>query len=470
MTDELAWMDATAIAECIDVGELDPETVIEFTLAQIDHLNSRVNAVVVSDGDQAMQRASACRGPLGGVPILIDDLTQVSGLPCSSGSRLWEGEVSVNDDHLVTRYRHAGLNVVGKSNVSELGIALTTESQFLGICANPWDLTRSPGGPTGGAAAAVASGMVPIAHATDSLGGLRISAASCGLVGLKPTRARTPLGPGNFAGWSGLTASHVVARTVRDAALCLDCTQGPAMGDPYQSPVMPMSAMASLEQPLGALRIAVDLRPMNNEKVSGTIRNGLATVSAELSGLGHEVNDRSVEYDRERLSGVLTTLVVSEVRNRVLGRCEQLGIDPTADLLERCTLSMVEVAAELTADVYVRALHEMYRSTLILERFFGESDIIMTPTTKTLPPVLGHLDTTVDADVYLDRAGEFSGFTSLYNLSGHPAMTLPLYWTDEGLPVGVQFVAPFGHEGRLLALAAQLESAIPWAHRRPTTV
>ncbi len=216
MSDEFAWMDASVLAERIDSGELGAHEVIEAALAQIGAMNSQLNAVAVTD---SFMESGQQQGRLGGVPMLIDDLTQTVGMPCSHGSRLWEGNIPIRDDYLVMRFRHAGAAIVVKSNVSELAIALTTEPQYLGACTNPWDTTRSPGG----AAAAVASGMVPLAQATDSLGGLGINAASCGLVGLKPTRARTPLGPDDLAEWPGLTAAHMVTRSVRDTALCLDC-------------------------------------------------------------------------------------------------------------------------------------------------------------------------------------------------------------------------------------------------------
>lgn len=212
---------------------------------------------------------------------------------------------------------------------------------------------------------------------------------------------------------------------------------------------MGVSAMSALEQPPSELRIVVELQPMNNDKISGPVRAGIDAVYRQLEELGDAIMVRSIDYDRQRLPEVLTTLVVSEVRNRLWGRSERTGIEISGSVLERCTLSMIEAGAAITGDLYARAMHEMYRNALTLERVFSDSDIVMTPTTKTLLPALGHLDTMVDSDVYLERASEFSCFTSLFNLSGHPAMTLTLHWTEDDIPVGIQFVAPFGLEDRL---------------------
>jgi amidase/6-aminohexanoate-cyclic-dimer hydrolase len=468
---EYADYDAIGLAGLMENGEISYLEVLDAAIARADALNPELNAIVTRLDDQAREHArEQAGGLLGGVPFLVKDLTYLKDQRCSFGSRLWQDFVPDHDAHIVTRYRQAGLNIFGKTNTPEVGLAATTESLLLGACHNPWDLTRTPGGSSGGAAAAVASGIVPAAHATDGGGSIRIPASCCGLVGLKPTRGRTPLGPDNAEGWGSMATGHAVTRTVRDSAALLDVSHGPAQGDPYFAPHFEGSYLKQHVLEPGTLRIAVDLHPINGGKVAAEVRTGVEKVVELCQELGHQVEEVELDYDRLALAQATGTLVISNVRNNVLTRCEELGVSPSLDCLEAYTLSLVQMGERITGDVYARSIHRIHQMTRWLERFLVGYDVILSPTLKTLPVPLGHLDANSDPDVYTQRFNEFWGFTNLYNATGHPAISLPLHWTRDDLPVGIQFAAGLGNELLLLRLAHQLETAASWHQRRPGIV
>jgi Asp-tRNA(Asn)/Glu-tRNA(Gln) amidotransferase A subunit family amidase len=373
-----------------------------------------------------------------------------------------------HDAEIVARYRRAGLAFLGKSNTPEVGLAATTESVFLGACRNPWDRSRTPGGSSGGAAAAVSAGIVPAAHATDGGGSIRIPASCCALVGLKPTRARTPMGPDLGEGWGSMAVGHVVSRSVRDSALLLDLTHGAATGDPYHPPHFDGSFVDAARQRLPRLRIAIDLESVSGGSVHDECLKGVADTAALLETLGHRVDACSVAYDREQLGLATGALVVANVANNVYSRAATLGLDVSRELVEQHTLRMAEAGRRIGADVYARSVNTIHATGRRLEHFFEDWDLILSPTLLQPPVPLGYMDTDdPDGETYAEHFNAFWGFTSLYNATGQPAISLPLHWTPEGLPVGMQFAAPFGAEARLLALAAELEEAKPWFDRRP---
>jgi Asp-tRNA(Asn)/Glu-tRNA(Gln) amidotransferase A subunit family amidase len=469
--DEYAAHDATGLAALIRNGEIAPTEATEAAIARAEAVNDRLNAIVTRTFDSALDTAADAHGALVGVPFLVKDLTYVAGVPCSHGSRLWDGFVPDHDAEIVSRYRRAGLAFIGKSNTPEVGLAATTESVRLGPCRNPWDLARTPGGSSGGAAAAVAAGIVPVAHATDGGGSIRIPASCCGLVGLKPTRARTPLGPDVGEGWGGMSAGHVVSRTVRDSALFLDLTHGPAEGDPYHAPYFGGSFLESSREPPPPLRVAIDLRPVSAGTVHEACIRGVDETAALLESLGHRVEERSPECDRTLLTQATNGLVIASMANTVNRRAEDIGITLSAEVVEHLTLRMLDWNRQLTADGYARCLNVIHATGRRLARFFDDWDVILSPVLLQPPVPLGYMNThdpdDHDGTTYGQRIGSFWGFTSPYNATGAPAISLPLHWTPEGLPVGMQFAAPFGAEVRLLQLATQLEQARPWAHRRP---
>lgn len=468
MINEYASLDALALRDLIDSGEVSAGEVVESAIGMAEQHNDTVNAIVTPMYQSAADLARApLSGPLAGVPFLVKDLTLVKDVRCSMGSRLWSDFVPDHDADIVSRYRQAGLLIMGKSNTPEVGLAATTESVFLGPCRNPWDLTRTTGGSSGGAAAAVAAGIVPVAHATDGGGSIRIPASCCGLVGLKPTRGRTPLGPDVGEGWGAMATGHVVSRTVRDTAALLDVTHGPALGDPYHPPYFGGSFLADMAVDPGRLRIAIDLRPINDSKVHPDCLAGVERVAAQCAALGHEVTEVPLEYDRDLVGRAASALVAVNVRHNILARAEALGVTPSLDLVEAATLRFVEWGGEVPADLYVRSLHTIHSATRVIERFLLDYDLILSPTLLCPPPPLGYMDTnSPDEATYAAHFNAFWGFTSLYNATGNPAISLPLHWTESGLPVGIQFAAGFGREVLLLQIARQLEEALPWRDQR----
>lgn len=466
--DDYSAEDAIGLADLIRRGEIGPAEAVAAAIDRAEAVNATLNAIVTPTFEAALATARSASGPLAGVPFLIKDLTYVAGVRCSYGSRLWDGFVPDHDADIVARYRRAGLAILGKSNTPEVGLAATTESVHLGACHNPWDRSRTPGGSSGGAAAAVAAGILPAAHATDGGGSIRIPASCCGLVGLKPTRARTPLGPDVGEGWGSMAVGHVVSRTVRDSAALLDLTHGPARGDPYHAPYFSGSFLDASRQPPAPLKIAIDLAPVSFGAVHEECRRGVRETAKLLESLGHHVVEQSPEFDRASFTMATGTLVVANVANNVFARAEALGVAVTPDVVEWHTFRMAEAGRQVSAELYAKSMNVIHATGRQLERFFEDWDLILSPVLLQPPVPLGYLDTNdPDGDTYGAHFNAFWGFTSLYNASGQPAVSLPLHWTPEGLPVGMQFAAPFGAEARLLQLATQLEEARPWFDRRP---
>jgi amidase len=467
--DEYLKQDATALAELVRTGAVSAREVVEAAISRSETVNPRINAVVTPMFEAAhAQIRTGVSGALGGVPFLIKDLNFVKGVRCSFGSRLWSDFVPDHDAEIVTRYRKAGLVLLGKSNTPEVGLAATTESVFLGPCHNPWDLRRTAGGSSGGAAAAVAAGIVPVAHATDGGGSIRIPASCCGLVGLKPTRGRTPLGPDVGEGWGGMAVGHIVSRSVRDTTLMLDLTHGPAKGDPYHAPAFSGSFLDGLARDPGPMRVAVDLLPVSGGPVHEECRAAVGHTATLLESLGHHVETASPNFDRNLFMRATDTIVLANVANNIYARAERLGVKAGPENVEQLTLRLTQIGRTITADLYARAILHIHAIGRVMETFFDSYDLILSPTLLRPPVPLGFLDTnSEDGETYGERFRSFWGFTSLYNATGEPAISLPLHWSEDGLPIGVQLAAPFGDEARLLKVAAQIERAVGGFNRRP---
>jgi amidase len=461
--------DATVLAGLVRNGAVSAREVTEAAIARAESVNPKINAVVTPMYDAARsQAASPILGALAGVPFLVKDLNYVKGVRSSSGSRLWADFVPDHDAEIVTRYRKAGLVLLGKSNTPEVGLAATTESVLLGPCRNPWDLSRTAGGSSGGAAAAVAAGIVPAAHATDGGGSIRIPASCCGLVGLKPTRARTPLGPDVGEGWGGMAVGHVVSRSVRDSALLLDLTHGPAKGDPYHAPAFTGSFLDSLSKDPRPLRVAIDLEPVSGGAIHEECHAAVRGAAALLESLGHKVEMASPKYDRTAFVRATDTLVLANVANNIYARANKIGVTPNPENVEHLTLRLAQIGRTLSADLYAGAINHVHAVGRFMETFFESVDLILSPTLLQPPVPLGFLNTnSEDGETYGQRFRSFWGFTSLYNATGQPAISLPLHWSADGLPVGVQLAAPFGDEARLLQVSAQIERAVGGFKRRP---
>jgi Asp-tRNA(Asn)/Glu-tRNA(Gln) amidotransferase A subunit family amidase len=387
----------------------------------------------------------------------------------SNGSRLWEGYVSPVDFTYTQRCRDAGLVIFGKSNTPEMGISWTTEPVANGPTRNPWNPEHSAGGSSGGAAAAVAAGIVPLAHATDGGGSIRIPAAQCGLFGLKPTRARNPIGPLVGEGWSGLATAHVVSRSVRDSAAMLDATSGPAPGDPYAAPLPVRPYLDEVGADPGRLRVALhttglDGRPLDPENVRA------ATEAAHLlRELGHEIDEAMPELDIPALTRAFRVIIAGNLWAVVAMRYGALAREPDGEGLERATWEWAQEGRTCTAADYAVSLMAIHAAGRRLAAFFERYDVMLSTTMRRPPMKLGALrQDALGLDDYFEALMVDMPVTPLFNATGCPAMSLPLHWTAGGLPVGIHVGAAFGREDLLIRLASQIEQAKPWFARIPT--
>lgn len=469
--------DGLALAAAIARGETSPEEQLEEAIRRIDAVNGEINAVIQPLYDDARARIAAGlpEGPFRGVPILLKDLdASLEGAPFHCGTRFLK-ELGYRADHsafFIEKLLAAGFVPVGKTNTPEFGLAVTTEPLSYGPSRNPWNPAHSTGGSSGGSAAAVASGMVPIAHASDGGGSIRIPASECGLVGLKPSRGRVSLGPDYGSYWQGLVINHVVTRSVRDCASVLDCVSGPMPGDPYVAPPPARSFMAEVGSDPGALRIGLmSVAPGRNQPVDPECAAAVEAAGSTLAALGHRVatsHPAALDEVEER-NAHFTTIVVSwtaaalEEWEAITGKSiPEGGIEPL-------TATLATVGQTVTATQYVAATKWMERFARRMAAWWEDDfDVLVTPMLGTPPPELGVL-VSPDGDLgpVVETLDRVAPFASSFNITGQPAVSLPLHWTDSGLPVGVQFVAKLGREDVLLRLAAQLEEAMPWQHRRP---
>ena len=463
--------DAVALADLVRRGDASASELVEHALAAMDALDGELNAVVnvMADEARAAVAAPLPEGPFTGVPFLLKDLVvSYAGVPTSSGSRLLDGWTRDYDSEILVRWKRAGLVVIGKTNTPELGSNGSTEPVAYGASCNPWNLGHSTGGSSGGSAAAVAAGIVPAAHASDGGGSIRGPASNCGVVGLKPTRGRNPLGPDAGEMWNGLVAEHVVSRTVRDTALILDCTAGADVGDPYVAPPPARPFIEEVGVDPGRLRVGFSPGTPPGKVARPESIAAMEGAATLLEGLGHEVEPAEPGYDRERLLEIFMTLFAAHSAPTIEALAAAVGRTPGPDNLERNNLYLMERGRSLSASDLLRALYDINGITRAFARFFEDYDIWLTPTTATPPPPLGHLDANMaDSEVFFDRLWTYNTAQSIYNVSGHPAISVPLHWTDDGLPIGIQLGARSGGEDVLLRLASQLEQAQPWVGRHP---
>ncbi len=470
--DPFAPLDALAQAELVRRKQATPLELVDAAIARIERLNPRLNAVISTRFEQARARARGPLppGPFRGVPFLLQDLLAAqAGVPLTAGSRFLKDFVPPRDSELVARYQRAGLVVLGRTNLSELGILPTAEPRLYGATRNPWNVEVSPGGSSGGAAAAVASGMVPFAHAVDGGGSLRIPASCCGLFGLKPTRGRLPMGPEVGDVMHGLVGEHALTRTVRDSAALLDATEGPDVGAPYAAPPKARPFLQEVSTPPGSLRIAVATRPSTGTSVHPECLAAVESTTRLLGELGHTVVEGSLQVPEEEPLGQAFIVVWSAGVVHALDEWARLtGREPTEEDVEPLTWALYELGRSQSVSRYLQAHAALQRAARAFSAKWEDVDVWLTPTLAEPPPPLGAFEPPrVEPLEPLFRATLFCPFTPLANITGQPAMSVPLYWTREGLPVGVQCIGRFGDEATLLRLAGQLESALPWSGRRP---
>jgi amidase len=466
--------DGLGLAGLVRGGEVKAEEMLEAAIERVDALNPALNAVVTRLYDQARAALAAGlpAGPFTGVPYALKDLGALyTGAVTSYGSRLFAGAVADHDSEYTVRLKRAGLVILAKTNTPEMGLAPSTEPRLFGPTRNPWNRAHSAGGSSGGSAAAVAGGMLPMAHATDGGGSIRIPASCCGLFGLKPTRARNPMGPDAGEGWGGASVGHAVTRSVRDSAALLDVTAGPDVGDPYWAPPPAGPFLDEVGRPPGRLRIALATASWNGALVDPECAAAATDAARLCESLGHHVEEARPDYNHEALAQATRIIIGANVRAALDVGAKARGRAVEAGDVERVTWEFAALGASHTAADYARSIGVVHRTGRAVARFFTRHDIVLSPTMCRPPFPLGVLDmSSADADAYLAAVLASIGFTSLFNSSGNPAMSVPLAWSRSGLPIGIQFAAPFGGEALLFRLAGQLEAARPWAARRPTNL
>ena len=469
--EEYTSYDGLGLADLVRRRQIHPRELADAALAAIEAVNPTVNAVVAvlhSLIDQTVGQ-SPPDGPFVGVPFLAKDfLIFYAGIPTNAASRLFVGDVRNRDSEIVRRFKRAGLITVGKSSTSELAISAVAESVLHGPTRNPWNIELSPGGSSGGSAAAVASGIVPIAHANDAGGSIRIPAACTGLVGLKPSRGRNPLGPEHGDVWLGLVAEHVMTRSVRDSAAMLDATAGPDVGAPYFAPPPPRPFLEEVSLPPGRLRIACNHVSPTGEPVAADCRRAVLEVAELLESLGHDVAYAAPDYDVGAYSDAFLAIMAPHCAAHIEAGAARLHRTPGPDTLERINLWLLEKGRSYSATDLVRARDVLNRVTRQVGAFFQDYDVLLTPALASMPPSIGHLNgDMVDPETVWARTRSFAPFCHIFNGTGQPAISLPATRTAGGLPVGVQIVGRYAEEALLFRLAGQLETARPWSSLRP---
>lgn len=467
---EYTSYDAVGLAQLIANGEVKPEEVQRAAVKAINAVNGSLSAVIeMWEGE-----THHAQGQLGGVPMLVKDLgISVKNRRNQLGSRLAADQVSAHDSHLTQKMRESGLVLLGRTTTPELAASTTTEPQFNGGTRNPWNTDYSAGGSSGGSAVAVASGMVPAAHATDGGGSIRIPASANGLFGLKPSRGRISMGPDVDEVWSGLAVHGFVSRTVRDNAALLDAVQGNSSGDPFVIAPPSQRLISCVNADPGTLRIGVMTDPLNGQRSAPEVVRVLEQTVAHLISLGHQVEEVTPDIG-------LSWDAFVEMNARYWASNTAAWIDALASatnstvgpaLLEPSNLALWRLGHELTAIELVGAMHMRNTVTQKMGQFYQRYDMLLTPTLPNLPEVLGHYNrhqADLDGRGWMHHVFDHSPFTALANVCGTPAMSVPLGFSDShNLPMGMQFFAAFNQEPALVKLAGQLERAFPWHNRRP---
>ena len=471
MSDEIAKLDATGQAELVRRGDAKPVELVQAAIDRIERLDPKLNAVIHRNFERALAEARGALpdGPFRGVPFLLKDIGagNLAGDPIHSGTRFLKdaGYCARTTSHLVKKFQAAGLVIVGRTNVPELGAWSTTEPAAYGPTRNPWNPAHSSGGSSGGAAAATAAGIVPFAHGSDGGGSIRNPSSQCGLVGLKPSRGRVSLGPDSGEVWAGMVFEFAVTRSVRDAAALLDCVHGAMPGDPYSAPVPARPFRDEVGAAPGKLRIGViDEFP---DTVHADCREAVASAGRILERLGHSVEASYPRRMLEPMDNAINVVAAWQART-VESLGEQIGRQIHAEDMDSDNWAVTEMGKAVSASKYLAAL-EGYNSFSreLASWWAGGFDILITPTITRPSPKIGELvpDPSKPLDAFI-RSANLLIFCAPFNITGQPAISLPLHWNKEGLPIGVQLVAASGREDILIRLAAQLESECKWSNRR----
>jgi amidase len=460
--DLFATHDGLAVADLIRARKLSAKEVLEGTVANLQRLNASLNAITDFYDDSP----PASDGPFHGVPYLIKQLmADCAGCPTTLGSRFFaETPVATADSAAVARMRKAGLVIVGRTNTSEFGLAPTTEPAFGGATVNPWRADLSPGGSSGGSAAIVAARGLPMAHATDGGGSIRIPASLCGLFGLKPSRGRISLAPIGET-LAGAGAQHCVSISVRDSAALLDAVAGGEPGDPYRAPPPAGTFLDATMRTPSRLRVAFLRKPVGEAALDPVLVQAIERTAKLLEELGHRVEEAAPSYDAATLDAAFWRVMCANTWTNIQLRAA--GRVPGPDDLEPVTRLFAERGRAVTADEYIRSVQTFHRTGRQLGAFFENYDVLLSTTIARTSLPLGTVRMDGSAEQFERAVAPMTAFTAVCNATGVPAMSVPLEWTDDGLPIGMHFVARFGAEEMLYALAAQLEQARPWRNRRP---
>ncbi len=490
--DDFSQHDALSLAALVREKQVSPRDLVTASIRRIENLNPRLNAVVHTMFEAALDQADSpiSNGPFAGVPFMLKDLLSwYAGEPTSSGSRLFKGWIPPHDTEMVARYRRAGVIVVGKTNTPEFGLTPYTEPELFGPARNPWDPNLSTGGSSGGSAAAVASGMVPWAGGGDGGGSIRIPASCCGIFGLKPTRGRTPTGPTRGELWQGAAIEHCLTRSVRDSAAMLDAVAGPDAGAPYFATPPTRPFLDEVTTPPGKLRIAFTASPLLGHTVHKDCEAALADAVQLLESLGHELVEAAPPVDRERFNRSFLTVVAGELHAELVEAAALLGKSVSRSDVEYTTWALHLLGGSLSAGTFAEAEHYLRKASRPIGRFFEDFDALVTPTMAVPPFPIGALQPPPGERVLLKLLGALRAgnvlklmgaiersadnifdaipYAPLFNITGQPAMSVPLYWSPSNLPIGIQVVGRYGDEATLFRLAGQLEKARPWRDRHP---
>jgi amidase len=464
---ELAFRPATEQAHLIRRRQLSPVEAVTTYLERIEKFDPTLNAYVTVVGEQALEQARRAEEAVGrggdlppflGVPIAIKDLTETAGIRTTFGSKAYSDYVPDIDAASVRRIKEAGFIILGKTNAPEFGTFPQTESEQNGIARNPWNTDHTPGGSSGGAGAALAAGLCPVAHGSDGGGSIRIPSSYCGLFGLKPARGRISSGPRFGEGWNGMSTQGPITRTVTDAAALLDVMAGYETGDPYWAPPPPRPFADEVGADPGPLRIAFITEAPTGVPTEPEVEGAVKDAASLLESLGHSVEEGAPDW-------VDPSITANFVAVLQAGFSHHIGVD--FDLFEPANRLAAEQATQVTSLDYVSAVTGLHAFTRRVVAFWSDYDLLLTPTVPMTPPPVGWIFEEEDPFGQLARAGLVVPFTAPANITGQPAASLPLAWSESGLPIGVQLIGRPADEATLLRVSAQIEEARPWADRRP---
>jgi len=463
--------DGLGLAALVAKGEVTPAELVEAAIERIERHNPALNAVVYKGYDDARAAAKGPLpdGPFKGVPFLIKDLAMpVAGWPRTSGSKFARHIVDSEDGGLTRRYRESGVIPLGKTNTPEYGITGTTESAYLGPCRNPWNPEHISGGSSGGSASAVAAGIVPLAHASDGLGSIRIPAACCGLVGLKVNRDRNPNLPDGYDYAAGFVVDHVVTRTVRDSAAMLDATGKPEAGSPYPFPPKDRPYTEEVEASPGRLKIAWSSETPSGRPIDPEIQAALERTADLLKRLGHDVVEKGLGIDYRALYTARGPLSGANFAAGMARLIDQVGREPEPDELEPLTWASLKGGRKVSGADALRSMQDLRMLNRVTLAFFDDYDVYLSPVMGTPVPKIGYIDpVNLEPKEVNRRQGGVFPYTPPMNFSGQPSLSLPLEMSSDGLPIGMMFSSRFADEATLFRLAAQLEKEAPWKGRKP---